>query len=203
MVSGVNRLKANRLVHGKACVWCSRPLSFGEDACVCDGCSSANHAACWDTRGGCATEGCVNAPLKQLDLPPAAATEIDSEPLPHGKMLCPHCQLILNRGTMTCQYCRKSVSAPTVPAAGGQVHGPGQNAPGATASLIFGIVGLFFCGFIFGVLAIQRADEAKAAIAVNPSLMGEGMATAGKILGIIALVFWGLGLLVQVFIAGS
>ena len=69
--------------------------------------------------------------------------------------------------------------------------------PGAVASLVFGILAFFVCGIIFGLVAIQKAEEAKNAIAVDPSLTGGGMAVTGKVLGIIAIVVWGLGLVLQ------
>ena len=68
----------------------------------------------------------------------------------------------------------------------------GMRAPGALASLICGILGLFICGFAFGWVAIQQADQAKQAIASDPNLTGEGMATAGKVIGIIAIAGWAL-----------
>ena len=60
-----------------------------------------------------------------------------------------------------------------------------------------GSLAFFLCGIIFGLVAIQKADEAKTAIASDPSLTGGGIATTGKVLGIIALVVWGLGLIMQ------
>jgi hypothetical protein len=76
-------------------------------------------------------------------------------------------------------------------------RGPTQTAPGAVAALVFGILAFFLCGIIFGIVAIQKADEAKTAIASDPSLTGGGIATTGKVLGIIALVVWGLGIVMQ------
>ena len=73
-----------------------------------------------------------------------------------------------------------------------------ENAPGAVSSLVFGILSLFFCclGLIFGIVAISRANNAKGLIAMNPGYyIGEGLATAGKVLGIIGVVLQSLGLL--------
>ncbi len=65
-----------------------------------------------------------------------------------------------------------------------------ENAPGAVSSLVCGIVGMFCCGIVFGVIAIALASQAKSAIALNPGFYaGAGLATAGKVLGIIGLIF--------------
>ena len=66
--------------------------------------------------------------------------------------------------------------------------GGGGEAPGAKQALILGIVSLVCCGIVLGPLAIINANKAKQAIAMDPSLGGGGMATAGMILGIISLV---------------
>ena len=185
----VNRLKTNRVLEGKPCGWCSNTLTFGEDAALCEGCTTGHHAACWDGKGGCASAGCVNAPLKQL----APQPERPAGP-PPGKMNCPNCQLQIPASSVRCEYCNVGVTSPD-----GVCRGPTQTAPapGAVASLVFGILAFFLCGIIFGLVAIQKADEAKTAVAADPSLTGGGIATTGKVLGIIALVVWGLGLIMQ------
>ena len=63
-----------------------------------------------------------------------------------------------------------------------------MNAPGAVASLVCGILGFFICGLVLGIIAITKAQEAKKAIASDPSYTGGGMATAGMVLGVIDLV---------------
>lgn len=183
----VKRLKTNRVFEGQPCGWCSKPLTFGEDAALCEGCTTGHHAACWDDKGGCSSSGCVNAPLKQLAPQPERAAGP-----PPGRMNCPHCHLEIPSTSVRCQYCNRGLASPD-----GVYRGPTETAPGAVAALVFGILGIFICGLIFGAVAIQKADEAKTAIAADPSLTGAGMATTGKVLGIIALVFWGLGLILR------
>jgi predicted Zn finger-like uncharacterized protein len=79
-----------------------------------------------------------------------------------------------------------------------------RNAPGAVASLVWGILGLFICGFIFGIVAITQANSAKKLIAANPELYtGEGIATAGMVMGIIDLVGWGLAMLIRFAVMAS
>lgn len=71
-----------------------------------------------------------------------------------------------------------------------------KNAPGATSSLVWGILGFFFCGLILGIVAISNANKAKKLIQEQPDVYtGDGLATAGLVIGIIDLVAWGLILL--------
>lgn len=73
------------------------------------------------------------------------------------------------------------------------------NAPGAVASLVLGIVGLFCFGIVLGILAIIYSGKARKAIAANPGVYtGGGMATAGLILGIIDVVGWAIAIIVNV-----
>ncbi len=73
---------------------------------------------------------------------------------------------------------------------------PVKNAPGATASLVWGIIGFFLCGLIGGILAISESNKAKKLIQERPDeYKGEGLATAGHVIGIIDLILWGIVLL--------
>lgn len=68
-----------------------------------------------------------------------------------------------------------------------------SRAPGATASILAGILGLvlgpltIFLGFALGVLAIVMALSARAAVRREPDLGGRERAIAGLLLGILAL----------------
>ncbi len=68
----------------------------------------------------------------------------------------------------------------------------------AGEALTYSIVGLFCFGIILGPIAISKALKAKKMMALNPRLTGSGKATAGLIIGIIALVLWVLSILVRV-----
>lgn len=167
---------------------------LGDDAAVCAACEREHHAACWDGKAGCANPGCVNAPLKQLD--PAVTAEARQassvEALAaQGLMPCRNCKAAIAIGTQICPMCR-AITSPD-----GIYHGPKTNAPGATQSLVMAIIGLFICGVILGPLAISKANEAKAAMKLDPTLGGEGLATAGKVIGIIAIVGWAIALLIR------
>jgi uncharacterized Tic20 family protein len=71
-----------------------------------------------------------------------------------------------------------------------------RTAPGATLALVFGILGVIIFAIIFGPLAIWQATKARKAIKEDPELGGGGRATAGLVLGILAIVFWIVGLLI-------
>jgi hypothetical protein len=70
-----------------------------------------------------------------------------------------------------------------------QYGSPGKTESTAIASLVLGIVGLVGCIFVAPILAIVFSNQAKNKIRQNPSLQGQGMATAGFVLGIVGLVF--------------
>lgn len=204
-------LKANLKLDGKPCGWCQVALRLGDDASVCGTCEKEHHSRCWDSNAGCSTQGCLAAPLRRLDAAPQAQTPIGS-PFPQGGgspysqgpyggasssaaapppgyMSCPNCRVAIMVGTQVCPSCR-SITTPD-----GLYHGPKINAPGAVASLVCGLVGLVFCQIVFGPIAISRANAAKRAIEADPTLGGEGLATAGMILGIIDLVLFVIVLL--------
>ncbi len=74
---------------------------------------------------------------------------------------------------------------------------PAPTAPGAIGSLICGIASIFFhiFGLILGPIAIGQARKASKAIAANPgAYTGEGLATAGRITGIVGTVLGVFGI---------
>lgn len=71
---------------------------------------------------------------------------------------------------------------------------PGQKAPGesaATGAMVCGIIGLFFFGFIFGIIALVQGNKAK-----RLGFIG-GKATAGIVLGIIDIIGWVLLMILE------
>ena len=63
--------------------------------------------------------------------------------------------------------------------------------------LLFGLMGLVpFAGILLGPVAIILGVKARAHIRQNPTLTGAGLANAGIVLGIVAVVFAILCLLV-------
>jgi hypothetical protein len=203
-------LKANLKLDGKPCGWCQVALRLGDDASVCSTCEKEHHSRCWDSNAGCSTQGCLAAPLRRLDAAPPGGSPYPQAQIgspfpsgggsqgpsyygstssaaaapPPGYMNCPNCRVSIMVGTQIGPSCR-AITTPD-----GLYHGPKINAPGAVASLVCGLIGLVFCQIIFGPIAISRANSAKRAIAADPTLGGEGLATAGMILGIVDLVLF-------------
>jgi hypothetical protein len=196
-MEAVQKLKANLKLENKPCGWCNQGLRVGDDAAVCTTCLKEHHDRCWEGKGGCSSPGCVNAPLKRLDAPAPgyAGAPMGAPPmaaaLPPGLMRCPRCGNAIAMGSDICPMCR-AITSPD-----GLYHGPKITAPGATAALVCGIIGLFFCGVILGIVAIVKGNEAKRSIASDPTYGGGGMATAGIVLGILDLIGWAIFLLVR------
>lgn len=181
MAEAARRLKANKKLEGQPCGWCHTSLALGEDAVLCSACSEAHHAACWDAENGCSAAACENAPLAQLESQEVEEQAVEDD-LPPGYERCPSCANPISAKAQICDFCDHVMSPD------GVYHGPKINAPGATSSLVWGIVGFFICGIILGAVAISESQKAKAAIRANPRYGGEGMATAGLVLGIIGIV---------------
>lgn len=219
-MEAVRMLKANMKMDGKPCGWCQAALRLGEDAAVCTACEREHHGRCWESQAGCSTQGCANAPLRRLDAPPPGAPFPQASPYappvgspfpagggvpyapagsafsqpsvaPPGFMNCPSCRAVIAMGAPICPMCR-AITSPD-----GIYHGPKMNAPGAVSSLVCGIIGLVFCQIILGPVAIIQANSAKRAMAADPTLGGEGMATAGMVMGIVDLVVFVIAVLIQ------
>jgi hypothetical protein len=73
----------------------------------------------------------------------------------------------------------------------------------AIASLVLGIVGFVIFPVVPSVLAIWLGVSAKRRMRSDPSLTGEGLATAGIILGIVELVLVALAIAALAFFAVS
>ena len=58
----------------------------------------------------------------------------------------------------------------------------GQVVSTGTTSLVMGILGFLICGFIFGIIAIVMASK-------NTDPAQAGNATAGKILGVVSIIW--------------
>lgn len=69
-------------------------------------------------------------------------------------------------------------------------------APGATASVVCGVIGLFLFGIILGCVAIAKANSAKKLLAEHPDrYSGGGKATTGLVLGVVDIVGAVVGLI--------
>ena len=68
----------------------------------------------------------------------------------------------------------------------------------ANTALVFALIGLVCCGIIFGALALQKVNEAKALMIEHDIHPGpSGILTAAKVIAIIDIVFFFVGLLVR------
>lgn len=73
-----------------------------------------------------------------------------------------------------------------------------EAASDAKNALIMSIIGVFCFGFILGILAYRKADAALETIAIyEVAQEKKGMATAAKIIGILDIVLWVLGLIAR------
>jgi hypothetical protein len=69
----------------------------------------------------------------------------------------------------------------------------------AKTALIFSIIGIFCFGFIFGFLAFRKANQVIEIIDTYEVAQDKrGLATAAKIIGIIDIVLWAIGLLLRI-----
>lgn len=86
------------------------------------------------------------------------------------------------------------------PGGGGFGQGPSENAPNAVLALVLGIVGVVVCGIAapFAWMLGKRAEQA--ADADPARYTGKGMATAGKILGMIGTALLALGLIIVIIV---
>jgi len=68
----------------------------------------------------------------------------------------------------------------------------------AKQALIFSIIGIFCCGFIFGFLAFRKANEALETIEIYEVAQDQkGMAMAAKVIAIVDIVLWIIGLILR------
>jgi len=70
----------------------------------------------------------------------------------------------------------------------------------AIASLVCAIIGFFTIGIILGPIAIVLAKTARRKIWEDPELGGDGIATAGLVIGIVDTALWAVGILIGIII---
>ena len=84
------------------------------------------------------------------------------------------------------------------PYAGGPGGAP-QPHPKGTTVLVLGIVSLFICGIILGPIAIIQGNNALKEIDANPSAYTNRQnVVIGRILGIIAIALWAIGIVINI-----
>jgi hypothetical protein len=71
----------------------------------------------------------------------------------------------------------------------------------AKTALVLSILGVFCFGFIFGLIAFRKANTALEAINIYGVAEDKrGMAMTAKVISIIDIVLWGVGLFVRIFL---
>jgi hypothetical protein len=182
---------------GQPCRWCNTPIAVGHALAVCTACRGLHHAPCWDRSLGCATQGCVNAPLATLPVQAAPApvapmmTAAAGPQAPPGLKMCNRCRQLMPQYEDLCPSCN-AINTPD-----GMYHGPKSNAPGAVGSFVLSIVSLLICGIILGPVAYSQANKAKGQIERNPRYGGIGYVNAAKVISIIAIVLSVIGILLN------
>ena len=64
------------------CISCGKPITPDEPGVICDTCGRTSHLHCWQTRGGCSTEGCSGRILSMISGTAAAAPIPSAVPTP-------------------------------------------------------------------------------------------------------------------------
>ncbi len=150
------------------CPFCSRDMYPSEDILECISCNTSHHLECWNEHQGCTNRTCTMAPPDR---------ERASYAMPGGGMTLQPAMAMAG-----------TAGAAAIPRT---LPGTKTRAEGAMASLVFGILGFFICGFVFGWMAISNANKAKKDIAADPErYSGGGLATAGLIMGVLDIVLW-------------
>jgi len=120
-------------------------------------------------------------------------------------MFCPNCDTENAEGNTVCQSCGASLISPASQPPAQAIMRPTPTSGLATASLIFGILGLTLLPTLGSIVAVILGYMAKSEIDNSAGqLEGSSLATAGLVLGYIGLglallglvvgVLWGLGI---------
>ena len=112
---------------------------------------------------------------------------LETAPQPHGRTKeCPFCGEMIRTKTIRCRHCSEYLPRSR------RFRRRPRTCGSATASLICGILSFALCP-LFGIAAILTGISAKGQIrASRAKLTGEGLATAGIVLGGINLAIYGM-----------
>ncbi|HJQ27408.1 MAG TPA: RING finger protein [Blastocatellia bacterium] len=184
------KMRINKIFAGAPCGWCTHALVIGEDGAICEACDTPHHLECWLRENGCSTERCINYVLPALP----ATTPLQADPgqdAPPNSRLCPNCNKWIALNSRVCAICNTFLGAT------GREQYERITLREAKQALTYGIIAFLCCPPIAGYYAIKNANTAIDIIDANAEYQGRGMAVAGKVLGIIAIVVWVLGLLIR------
>lgn len=99
---------------------------------------------------------------------------------------CPNCGYSNNDFNSVCDSCGKHIPEVQREYFDANTYRTVEEDKAGVLAFVFGILSIFCCSIIFGPLAIIKGNEAN-----------NGMGTAGKVLGIIGLCLWALGIVVN------
>lgn len=115
---------------------------------------------------------------------------------------CTACGARLGPGQQYCGACGAPVSG-VLPGPLAAPLRPPETSGKAIAALVLGIVGVLFVPLVCSILAIVLGRQAKREIQAEPRLGGEGMATAGTVLGVVGLCLFAIGVLLLLLLVSA
>jgi len=169
--------EAGPLEAGQICPFCQEPIRRGQSVARCPRCNHLQHAACWEQAGACRSYECQEV----TSAPPERRTP---------------------EVFITQEEIRRTVPVPA-PARPSVVSGDacGSSVPPssrrlsalAVTAFCLSLVGVFLFG-VPGLLAIVFGAVSAGAINARKDLRGLAFASAGIIIGMLAVVGWTAGL---------
>jgi hypothetical protein len=115
---------------------------------------------------------------------------------------CTACGARLGPGQQYCGACGAPVSG-VLPGPLAAPLRPSETSGKAIAALVLGIVGVLFVPLVCSIQAIVLGRQAKREIQAEPRLGGEGMATAGTVLGVVGLCLFAVGVLLLLLLVSA
>lgn len=106
--------------------------------------------------------------------------------------MCGNC-LITFKGQRFCGSCKMSALGGKMPV----IESATQPCKEAAEALKTAFIGIFCFGFILGLVAVNKANQAKKLIEANPSLTGTGKANAAIAVGIMVFIVSLLGMIMR------
>lgn len=129
------------------------------------------------------------APIPQIPVQPAEPVQAPTAPEVPVTVIAP-----AQTGSSNAQQTSYSAGQSVPPQSAGDVNSEGSTDPKAIASLVCGIVSIFFLGLVLGIIAIALGSQVRKSAAVGTT--SYKLATAGMIVGIVGLVGWALSLMI-------
>ena len=120
-----------------------------------------------------------------------------------NQSFCSSCGARLDPAQQYCGTCGTPVGGPVPGSLASVPPAARQTSSKAVVSLVLSIAGILVFPVVCSVLAIILGRQAQREIRADPRLSGDGIASAGVVLGVVGLCFVVLGILLFVFFAAS